>query len=223
MSIKQNIENIRNRIKVAAGKAGRDPDSIRLMAVTKTVPVEMIKEAVAAGLADLGESKVQEAMKKSPCLGPGAGIKWHMIGHLQTNKVRQALELFDEIHSVDSLKLAQEIHKRSQEKDRRTPVYIEVNVSGEGTKYGISPGALPELLSQAGALPGLEVKGLMTMAPYSDDSEKARPHFRTLASLARGNGLKELSMGMSGDFEVAIEEGATIIRVGSALFEGFYY
>jgi len=219
MGIKENIGIIREKIAKAAKRAGRDPDGVTLMAVTKKIPVDVIREAAVLGITDMGENKVQEASEKTSCPGMGTGIKWHMIGHLQTNKVKQAVRLFDEIHSVDSIRLAREIHKRSAEAGKVMPVYIEVNVSGETSKYGVPPSGLSDLLEEAKGIDRIEVKGLMTMAPYSDDPEDSRPYFRELTKLAREHGLSGLSMGMSGDFEVAIEEGATIIRVGTAIFE----
>ncbi|MDD4737565.1 MAG: YggS family pyridoxal phosphate-dependent enzyme, partial [Kiritimatiellae bacterium] len=208
-------------------KAGRARDEVRLVAVSKTHPPEKIREASACGLTLFGESKVQEAAPKiSMC---PSGLEWHFIGHLQTNKARRAVELFRMIHSVDSLRLLESVNAAAHEAGRVTPVCIEVNVSGEVSKYGLPPGDLQPLLEGATKLFSVEIVGLMTMPPWSEDPEKARPVFSALRALraqcdeAWGFPLTELSMGMSHDFEVAIEEGATMIRVGSDLFGDRHY
>ncbi|MFA7177188.1 MAG: YggS family pyridoxal phosphate-dependent enzyme, partial [Smithellaceae bacterium] len=217
--IKTNILNIRERITAAAARANRDPAGIRLMAVSKTVEPERIRQALDAGITLLGENYVQEAREKIPVVGRPA--VWHMIGHLQTNKVKYVVNLFDWIHSVDRLELARELDKRAGQRSRRLNVLIEVNVSGEASKNGAAPGQVLELVRQISILPNVSVRGLMTMPPYSDDPENSRPCFIVLRQLRDeivsaalpGISMDELSMGMTDDFEVAIEEGATIIRV----------
>lgn len=217
--VKNNIKDVLKKIETAAFSSGRRPDDIILMAVTKGVMADQIKEAVDLGISDLGENRIQEASCKIPELSDIKGIKWHMIGHLQTNKVKTAVSLFDAVHSLDTLRLAQKIDSEAADAGKVLPVYIEVNVSGEKSKYGIEPSALPALLSDAEALHNIKIEGLMTMAPFSSDPEDSRPYFKELARLASGHGLKGLCMGMSGDFTIAIEEGATIIRVGRAIFQ----
>jgi pyridoxal phosphate enzyme (YggS family) len=221
--ISANIDSIRQRIASAAKRAGRDPLSIKLMAVTKTVEPERIGKAIEAGLIMLGENYVQEAKDKIAAIGDAA--QWHMIGHLQTNKAKYAVKLFDCVHSVDRLELAQELNKRAGQINRRLNILIEVN-SGEESKSGIQKSQALELVSHVALLPNLIVSGLMTMAPYSDNPEDSRPYFKALRDLRddinnagiAGISMDELSMGMTDDFEVAIEEGATIIRVGRAIF-----
>lgn len=222
--IADNIRTIRNRMAAAAARAGRDPADIRLMAVSKTVEPERIRQALAAGVGLLGENYVQEAREKIPAVGQT--VQWHMIGHLQTNKVKYVVTLFDWIHSVDRLELAQELSRRAGQHGRTLNVLIEVNVSGEASKNGARPADVLELVRQVSALPNLSIRGLMTMPPYSDDPETSRPYFIALrrlrdevaAAALPGVVTDELSMGMTDDFEVAIEEGATIIRVGRAIF-----
>ena len=220
---KLNIESIKQRIASAAKLAGRDPLSIKLMAVTKTVEPELIGKAIEAGLTMLGENYVQEAKDKITIIGDRA--QWHMIGHLQTNKAKYAVKLFDCVHSVDRLELAQELDKRAGQINRKLNVLIEVN-SGEQSKSGIEQTQALELVRQVANLPNLSVHGLMTMAPYSDNPENSRPYFKALCELRdeinragiAGISMEELSMGMTDDFEVAIEEGATIIRIGRVIF-----
>lgn len=222
MSLTENLAAIQQRIHAACDRAGRKPESVTLLAVTKTHPPETIREAVAAGLLYFGENKVQEAKAKIPHC-PGRA-RWHFIGHLQSNKCRDAVELFEMIESVDSLSLAQEINKRAEQAAKTMPVLLEVNVAGEGSKFGYAPDQLLAEFTALNALPRLEIHGLMAVPPYTPQPETARPHFRRLRELkARceqmlGAPLPQLSMGMSGDFEVAIEEGSTIIRIGTALF-----
>ncbi len=217
------LDDIRGRLARAAARAGREPGSIRLVGVTKTVPAGLVREAVALGLLDLGENRVQEARDKIPAFGRD-GVRWHMIGHLQRNKAGLAAELFDRVHSLDSLALAEAVSRRAMALGRRLPVLLEVNVSGEASKHGVRPDDAAPLAGAVAALPGLVLDGLMTIAPYSDDPEAARPHFARLRGLrdtlerSTGVTLPELSMGMSGDFEVAVEEGSTIVRVGTAIF-----
>jgi PLP dependent protein len=224
INISDNIKTIKQRIVSAAVKCSRDPDSIKLLAVTKTIPTEHIIKAIDAGITMLGENYVQEAKEKITVLGQRA--QWHMIGHLQTNKAKYAVNIFDYIHSVDRLELAQELDKRAGLIGRKINILIEVNVSGEKTKNGIPADDAPALIKQIASLENLAVRGLMTMAPYSNDPENARPYFSALRNLRdnishqqiSGITMEELSMGMTDDFEVAIEEGATIIRIGRAIF-----
>lgn len=221
-SLADRLAVIQQRIAEACARAGRDVSSVGLIAVSKTHGPERVAEAAAAGLTLFGENKVQEARAKIP-LCPGH-LTWHLVGHLQSNKAPAACELFDMIHSVDSLKLLQVIDRACDELGKTMKVLIEVNVSGEGSKFGAAPEAVPALLDAANGLSRVEVRGLMTMPPISPEPEGARVHFRRLRELrdqwnaSLGIRLDELSMGMSGDFPVAIEEGATWIRVGTALF-----
>ena len=222
--ISSNVSLIRQRMEVACSRCGRDPRSVRLMAVSKTVAPERIRQALDAGVTLLGENYVQEAREKIPAIGHVA--EWHMIGHLQTNKVKYVVNLFDWIHSVDRLELARELDKRAGQNNRRLNVLIEVNVSGEESKSGIEATQALELVRQVSLLPHINLCGLMTMPPYSDNPENSRPYFQALRKLRDdisaadipGIRMDELSMGMTDDFEVAIEEGATIIRVGRAIF-----
>lgn len=216
------LSTILGCLHAAAVRAGRVPTSVRLVAVSKTHPVEAVIDAVAAGQRLFGESRVQEARDKIPRCPPD--LEWHFIGHLQKNKVRQAISLFDVFHSIDSVTLAQTMNRVAEETGRNIRGLLEVNVSGEATKHGFTPeevcAAFPSLI----ALPHLPIIGLMTMAPYSDNPEEARPAFQRLRTLrdelqeTYAWPLPELSMGMSGDFEPAIEEGATYVRVGTAIF-----
>ena len=213
---------IRERIAAACARAGRAPETVTLLAVSKTHPPEMIAAAVACGQWHFGENKIQEAKAKIP-LCPGRA-RWHFIGHLQSNKVRDAVALFEMIQGVDSLAIAREISKRAEQAAKTMPVLLEVNVAGEASKFGYPPAQLLAELTELNALPKIEIHGLMAIPPYTPVPEKARPYFRRLRELKTeceailGAPLPELSMGMSGDFEVAIEEGATMVRVGTALF-----
>ncbi|HOK76626.1 MAG TPA: YggS family pyridoxal phosphate-dependent enzyme [Verrucomicrobiota bacterium] len=222
MSLADNLKALQDRMAGACARAGRDPASVSLVAVSKGHPPETVCAAADLGITVFGENRVQEAKAKIP-LCPGR-LKWHMVGHLQTNKVRDALTLFDMIHSVDSLHLATEINKAAERSSRFVPVLLEVNVAGESTKYGYNPDTLLAELPMLNALPRLEIRGLMTMAPWTPDPERVRPVFRRLRELKEkceeilGAPMEHLSMGMSGDFEVAIEEGATMVRIGTALF-----
>jgi len=220
--IAKNLSLVRERIEHAASKAGRDPRRITLVAVTKTATVERIREAMAAGAMIFGENYVQEASAKIEEIGK-SGIQWHFIGHLQSNKAAHAVRLFDLIHSVDSVTLARELDKRAAAAGKIVDCFIEVNLSQEGSKFGMSKEKTPELIHGLRDLKNISVKGLMTMPPYADDPEAARPYFTALRKLREeiegsGISLPELSMGMSSDFEKAIEEGATIVRVGRAIF-----
>jgi PLP dependent protein len=222
MDFAANLEAVQRRISAACERAGREPGSVTLVAVSKTQPPEVVAEAAKAGLSLFGENKVQEAKAKIP-LCPGR-LRWHLVGHLQTNKCRDAVSLFEMIQSVDSLHLAEEINKRAEQAAKTMPVLLEVNAVGEASKFGYPPEQLLEELSRINSLPRLEIHGLMTVPPWTLDPQKVRPVFRQLRELKvrceqiLGAPLPHLSMGMTGDFEVAIEEGATIIRVGTALF-----
>ena len=223
-TIAENIARVQERINNRAVKVGRKPEEITLVAVSKTVDAARIKEAVEAGITTLGENYVQEAKEKIPEIG--GGVTWHMIGHLQTNKVKYVVPLFSMIQSVDSLRLAKEISQRALKLGTIMDMLIEVNLGEEQTKTGLSAVEVPALLEAVADLKGIKVKGLMTMPPYFLDPEKARPFFQKLREL-RDNlvssvpeqiSLDHLSMGMSSDFETAIEEGATMVRVGTAIF-----
>jgi len=222
VSVAENLEKIKGLMRTACDRAGRDASSVTLLAVSKTHPVEAIQEAVTSGQCFFGESKVQEAKAKIPSCP--AKARWHFIGHLQSNKVRDTVELFEMIQSVDSLALAGEISKRCGQAAKTMPILLEVNVAGEGSKFGYKPEQLLAELKEINALPKIEIHGLMAIPPYVTEPEKARPYFRRLRELKSkcedilGAPLPQLSMGMSGDFEVAIEEGSTMVRVGTALF-----
>ncbi len=222
MDLATNLNSVRQRIKAACDRSDREPNSVTLLAVTKSQPPEIVSAAAQLGLNFFGENKIQEAKAKIP-LCPGK-LRWHFIGHLQSNKVRDAVEFFEMIQSVDSLPLAQEINNRCEQAAKRMPILLEVNVAGEASKFGYQPEKLLAELKEINALLRLEVRGLMTVPPWSSEPEKARPYFQRLRELKTrceqvvGAPLPHLSMGMSGDFEVAIEEGATIVRIGTALF-----
>lgn len=223
-NIKANVEEIRQRVARAAERAGRNPADVTIIAVSKTRTVEEIREVLAAGLVNLGENRVQELQEKWPAIGGSA--TWHLIGSLQTNKAKQALEMAQLIHSLDRDSLADELNRLAGRRGVPCQALIEVNVSGEESKHGVSPEALPALLRRISDGGSVLVRGLMTMAPLDADPEQARPHFRRLRELAaevrQWNlpriSMEHLSMGMSGDFEVAVEEGATLVRVGTAIF-----
>lgn len=224
IDISANIARIKQQIASTCAHCGRDPHDVKLMAVTKTVPVERILQAVDAGITLLGENYVQEAREKYDLLG--SRVQLHLIGHLQTNKAKYAVKLFDCVHSVDRLELAQELDRRAKAAGRKINILIEVNVSGEKTKNGVPAAQALELIQAAAPLENLFVRGLMTMAPYSDDPENSRPYFQALRNIRNiiaregiaGVQMEELSMGMTDDFAVAIEEGATIVRIGRAIF-----
>lgn len=222
MDLAANLSSVQQRMRAACERVGRDPASVLLLAVTKSQPPETVSAAAALGLTVFGENRVQEAKAKIPQCS--TRLHWHMIGHLQTNKGRDAVELFAMIQSVDSLHLAQELNKRAEQAAKTLPVLLEVNLAGEASKFGYPPERLLAELKAINELPRLEIHGLMTMPPWAPEPERARPYFRQLRELkARGEQvlgapLPHLSMGMTSDFEVAIEEGATIIRVGMALF-----
>jgi pyridoxal phosphate enzyme (YggS family) len=222
VSLTENLNSIQQKIRAACGRVGRAPESVTLLAVSKTHPPETIREMADCGQLLFGENKIQEAKAKIP-LCPGK-CRWHFIGHLQSNKVRDAVELFQMIQGVDSLALAREISRRCEQAARRMPILLEVNVAGEASKFGYKPEQLLTELKELNALPKIEIHGLMAIPPYTTDAEKARPYFKRLRELKLrceemlGAPLPHLSMGMSGDFEVAIEEGATLVRIGTALF-----
>jgi len=223
MGIKENVERIKERIKIACEKANRNPDEVLLLAASKTRAPEEIKEAFLAGIKLFGENRVQEAREKIPKLSD-LPIEWHMIGHLQTNKVKYAVNLFSVIESLDSKKLADELEKRLDKAKKRMDVFIEVKLSEEPTKHSCSPGEVLELAKYVLSKSPLKLKGLMTVPPYFEDLELVRPYFRKLREIRDklqddlGISIPHLSMGMSHDFEIAIEEGATIVRIGTAIF-----
>jgi pyridoxal phosphate enzyme (YggS family) len=223
--LRDRLERVRERIKKAADAGNRSVDTIRLIAVSKTVPAGVVKEAVAAGVTDLGENYIQEAREKIESLAT-LPVNWHFIGHLQSNKAKYAVRLFDLIHSVDSLKLAKELDKYAKKAGKIQSVLIQVNIAKEDTKAGVYVENTRQLLRDISQLENISIRGLMTMPPYFNAPEKARPFFAALRELRdRINdeaiphvSLDDLSMGMTGDFETAIEEGATIVRIGTAIF-----
>jgi len=225
MGIKENVAQVREQIAAACRRSGRGPDDVKLLAISKTFPPEDIRAAYEAGLRDFGENRVQEAAAKRPGLSD-LSITWHLVGHLQTNKAKAARELFHWVHSVDSFRLAQKLDQATASAGGRLPVLLEVNLGGEESKTGVGESEAIQLAEQIGPLATLEVRGLMVIPPFFDDPEQVRPYFRRLRELAQkidsrnitNISMRELSMGMSHDFEVAIEEGATIIRVGTAIF-----
>ncbi|MBW2107254.1 MAG: YggS family pyridoxal phosphate-dependent enzyme [Deltaproteobacteria bacterium] len=224
MEIKDRLKQVKARIAGAAEAVGRDPDSITLVAVSKTVPAERVAAAIRAGVTDLGENYVQEAQEKIQGLADQA-VSWHFIGHLQSNKAKHAVRLFDLIHSVDSLKLARALDKRAEVIGKVQKILIQVNISGEATKSGIAPNETLALARSIVQLENLHLCGLMTVPAFFNAPDRVRPHFKAMRELREtltmkfpDLGLSELSMGMTGDFEAAIEEGATIVRIGTAIF-----
>jgi pyridoxal phosphate enzyme (YggS family) len=216
LDIPANLERVRERVARAAERAGRKPEDVLLIGVSKVVEVERIRAAIAAGVAALGENRVQEAKAKIAELG--RPVPWHLIGHLQTNKVKDALPLFDLIHSLDRLELAQEFERRAAAQSRTVDALLQVNIASEASKGGFAPDAVSGALEAIGKLSHVRVRGLMVIPPEVERAEESRPWFRQLREMADKHGLRERSMGMSGDFEVAIEEGATMVRVGTAIF-----
>ena len=214
--IRANLERVRERVTRAAERAGRRASDVLLVGVSKTVDTARIRQAIEAGVPALGENRVQEAKEKVTELG--RPVPWHLIGHLQTNKARDAVELFDVIHSLDRLDLAKELDKRARSRGRTVDALIEVNVAGEASKGGVAPDGLDALLDAVAALPAIKVRGLMAIPPEAKEPDDSRVWFKALRKQAERLAFPELSMGMSGDFEVAIEEGATIVRVGTAIF-----
>ena len=223
--MKQRLEHIKQRIRQAAESCKRDADSVRLVAVSKTIAADIVKEAIEAGVTILGESYVQEARAKFKALVQYP-VSWHFIGHLQSNKAKYAVRLFDLIHSVDSLKLARELDQQARKVDKIQQILVQVNIGAEDTKSGISTDEASRLVAEISQLKNLAVKGLMTLPPYFYQQEKAQPFFAALRNLRDqireqtlpNVSLDELSMGMTGDFEVAIKEGATLVRIGTAIF-----
>jgi hypothetical protein len=225
MGIAENLKSIRERIEKAANRAGRNAEEVKLLAVTKEVDAERIIEAARCGVDTFGENYAQELRDKHDVVEKALGkkIKWHFIGRLQRNKVKYVLDKAELIHSLDSLSVAEEINKRAEKLGIKVPVLLEVNIGEEESKGGLKPQQLEEFLLELGRFSQVDVKGLMTIAPFFDNPEMARPYFMQLRQLRdklqiRFPNLRELSMGMSGDFEVAIEEGATIVRIGTAIF-----
>ncbi len=227
--VKANLAGLRERLARAAERAGRNPDEIRLLPITKMVGPEETSALIEAGVTEIGENRVVDALRKAEAMGPAAGrLSWQMVGHLQTNKVRRALTLFGGMHSLDSARLAAALEKEMAERhaEERLAVYVEVNTSGEAAKTGAAESATRDIFSKLAECPHVVPVGLMTMGPLDPDAEKARPCFQRLKGLL--GGLREaglapsactgLSMGMSGDFEVAVEEGSTVVRVGTAVF-----
>ncbi|HZI18048.1 MAG TPA: YggS family pyridoxal phosphate-dependent enzyme [Pyrinomonadaceae bacterium] len=226
-TLRERFGRVRGRIEAAARRAGREPEGITLVAVSKTHPVELLREALGAGVREFGENKVQEADDKAARLGRADGMRWHLIGRLQSNKARRAALLFDLIHTVDSAALVGRLERVCAEEGReRLEVLVQVDLAGEATKAGAPPEKLPAVFDALAACERVRCRGLMTLPPFEDDPERVRPYFRRLRELrdewaARGHfggGAGELSMGMSHDFEPAIEEGATLVRVGTAVF-----
>lgn len=223
--IKKNLAIVRERIEIACRKAGREPSSVRLLPVTKTVPAERLRIAHAAGCFEMGENKIQEAREKFEVLGD-LDIKWSVIGHLQTNKAKYLARFANEFQALDSLKVAAELDKRLQNEGRSLDVFVQVNSSGESSKFGLPPEEVRAFVDQLPHYSSLRIKGLMTLAIFSSDHERVRACFikmRALQDVLRqeapaGLSFDELSMGMSGDYEIAIEEGATVVRVGQAIF-----
>jgi pyridoxal phosphate enzyme (YggS family) len=223
--VAKNVARVRERIFAACRRAGRKPEEVRLIAISKTMPPDRIRRAYDAGIRDFGENRVQEAAAKRPALSD-LTVTWHLVGHLQSNKAKHARELFHWVHSVDSLHLAERLDKVALSRSDRLPVLVEVNLGGEETKSGVSENEVAPLVEAMGKLETLEVRGLMVIPPFLDDPEQVRPNFRRLRELAKevaarnlpNVSMQELSMGMSYDFEVAVEEGATMVRVGTAIF-----
>jgi hypothetical protein len=224
-SVAENLGRIKEKIRAAALRVGRSPEAVKLLGVTKTVSVARVREGVTAGVEVLGENYVQEAREKVEALAD-LPVSWHFIGHLQSNKARVAAELFDCIQSLDRESLAKELDRQANRLGRVLPVLIQVNVGDEESKSGVGPDRLMDLFHRVRQMDGLAVRGLMALPPYLDDPEEVRPYFRSLKGLlerlrgesSRPEDLVELSMGMSHDFEVAVEEGATLVRIGTALF-----
>ena len=215
VSIRDNVDAVEERIARACARAGRSRGEVTLVAVSKTFPAEFIDEAIAAGIAEVGENRVQEAREKKPLVRGAA--RWHLIGHLQTNKAKDAVKLFDVIQAVDSLDLAQKVARAAESHGKRQDVMLQVNIGDEPQKSGIARGEVDSIVRQASALAPLRVIGLMAIPPIGTP-DASRPYFRELRSMRDALGLEHLSMGMSEDFEVAIEEGSTIVRVGRAIF-----
>ena len=225
MSVAVRLSAVRARIDAAARRAGRDPSTIRLVAVSKTFPIDAVREAYAAGQRDFGENRVQEALEKIAA-ATDLDVRWHLLGHLQTNKARKAAPAFAMIQSLDSVELLRKVDAAAAEAERSPELLVQVDLAGEETKYGIRPADVPPLFEAAARCVAARVVGVMTLPPIPESPEDARPWFQRLQKLRQGwlaagapaEMLREVSMGMSGDFEVAVEEGATIVRVGTAIF-----
>lgn len=224
LTLEKNMEFVQERIKTAAQKEHRNLEEVQLIAVTKTVDIDVMKQAIELGITHVGENKVQELVRKYDAIGPV--VKWHLIGHLQRNKVKYIIDKVDLIHSLDSYRLAEEIDNRAKEIGRTIECLLQVNVSGEETKYGVDKEGAKSLIREIAALKNIKVLGLMTMAPYVENQEETRKYFKVLKDLSieiaemdlENGHMKYLSMGMSNDFEIAIEEGANFVRVGSLIF-----
>jgi hypothetical protein len=222
ISIADNLERVRKQIADAAAKSGRSADDVELVAITKTHPAEKVREAIEAGQTLFGESRVQEARAKIPEMA--SAIRWHFVGHLQKNKIRHALPLFEMFHSIDSLALAQDMNRIAEEEGMHPRVLLEVNVAGEGSKFGFAPDKLREQMEELLALPRLSILGLMTIPPLAEEADASRKHFVALRELRDRLqtefrvDLAQLSIGMTNDFPIAVEEGATLVRVGTAIF-----
>jgi PLP dependent protein len=223
--LKKRLSNVKERIKKAAINCGRDPDTIRLVAVSKTIPEDMVREAIKAGAYILGENYIQEAGNKINALS-AYPVSWHFIGHLQSNKAKYAVKLFDMIHTVDSLKLAKELNKQAKKINKIQKILIQVNISMESTKSGVHEEDAQKLIKEISLFENISIKGLMTMPPFFNNPEEAGPCFSALRNLRdkirdgaiKNINMQELSMGMTGDFEVAIKQGATLVRIGTAIF-----
>lgn len=226
MDMAERLNEVRRQIAGAAERAGRDPDDIRLMAVTKGIPPAKIDRVAALGVTEVGENRVQEGRSKWKHVK--SPLHWHFIGHLQSNKVKYVLRQYILLHSLDRMSLARELSRRLEREGREMECLVQVNVAREAQKHGLDPDQVVSFVDEVRHMPGISIVGLMTIPPYSDDPEASRPHYRCLSQLARdlerrewpGVKMRELSMGMSGDFTVAVAEGATIVRVGSAIFRG---
>ena len=221
--IQENLKKIREKNELACKKAKRSSEEITIVAVTKQVSIDQIREVLKLGIKDIGENRIQEAVLKHNAIG-SVGIKWHLVGHLQTNKVKEAVKIFDLIHSVDSIRVAEEIDKQASNINKIQDILVQVNASLEASKFGIKPQEAIEIIKEIAKLKNLNIKGLMTVAPIVDNPEQARPYFRMLRELKdrinqlTNNQLTILSMGMTDDYQVAIEEAATMIRLGRAIF-----
>ncbi len=227
MDISHRISIVKEKIRIAAEKKGRSPKEVRLVVVSKTFGANLVREAMEYGATVFGESRVQEAREKIGVLGR-QNLEWHLIGHLQHNKVKYIFDLFDYVHSVDSVELAREIHRRGASGEQTMKILIQVNIAGDRAKHGITPEKTQEIIKEISLCKNLSIQGLMTIPPYHEDPEESRPHYAALRELrdriaTEGFQLRELSMGMSNDYEVAVEEGATMVRVGSAIFGGRTY
>ena len=222
--IKENIQDVERKVTASCGKADRIPGEVTLVAVSKTKPVSLLKEAYEAGIRDFGENKVQELMDKIPQMP--SDVRWHMIGHLQRNKVKYIIDKVAMIHSVDSLRLAEEISREAAKRNLTADILVEVNIAGEESKYGVTAQEAPSLVEKIAELPAVRVRGLMAIAPFTENPEENRPYFQKMRKLCvdiEGKNIDNvnmtvLSMGMSGDYTVAVEEGATCVRVGTGIF-----